>query len=411
MIGARRTGLVLAVIAALATLTYAASRVRDRGRFAVPYSTYSAGPEGARGLFLLARSLGHDARPVTRELTHLPRGTLVLIAGCQGEPLRAVARPEREAITRWVEDGGLLIVAGRALAMPDAAGLSTAREAPCVGSAARAHDDVATWQDAVAVGPPLTHMLSFKVHEPIPLRVGHDALATEILTSTVGPIGLTAPFGRGRLVLLGIPDALTNRSISDGGGLVFARLIKAFAPDGPVLFDEYHLGMGARRSVIGYLRDRGYASLLLQLLGAVLVALLVPGVRLARVAVAARELPGARRTFFDALTALYARTHDRRGALSRLAEHALGGIAQHHQLAHLPQDQLSTQLHARGLHAVAGFVERIREHAARPLLGGETLHARADQIARDESAALALTELAAPGLAKGPTTPLAMKVR
>ena len=275
---------ILGLLASL-VLVYASARVAERGRFAAPYSTFGAGPDGTRALLLLTRALGREARPFTRELSHLPRGTLVVVAGCKTSLLRKVARPEREALSSWVEAGGLLIVAGVADLLPETAGLLTADERPCPEAAP---DDPLGWLwqppaaparrlvpaelDALAAGPPLAHLLSFKVHGALPLRVAHDAEATELLSSVAGPLALTAPLGRGRVVLLGIPDALTNHEVSDGGGLVFARLLNAFAPPGPVLFDEYHLGMGERRSVIGYLRDAGYAPLLLQgLLGVVLL--------------------------------------------------------------------------------------------------------------------------------------------
>lgn len=386
----RRLFGALLLLCALALLIFAATRVRERGRFAVPYSTYGAGPDGTRALLLLARSLGHDAQPINRELTHLPRGTLVLVAGCKGELLRPIARPEREALAHWVDDGGLLIVAGRAPALPEA-GLHTATETPCVG---RESDkvDVNAWAEASAVGPPLTHLLPFVVRQPLPLRVAHDAQATELLASHLGPLGLTAPFGRGRVVLLGIPDELTNAAIADGGGLVFARLIKAFAPAGPVLFDEYHLGMGERRSVIGYLRDRGYAGVLLQLLCAVLIAMFLPGVRLLPARNEPAELPGARRTFLDALSTLFARTRDHQGALTRLAEAALKRVADRYRVEHSAPDGLAEELRRQGLHAVASYAQRIQQHGRAPLASHETLHGRADQIARDEAAALVIGE-------------------
>jgi hypothetical protein len=393
---------------AAALLAYSIARVVERGRFASPYSTYGAGPDGARALLLLARKLGHEARPFTRELSHLPRGTLVVIAGCKTELLRKPARPEREALAAWVEAGGLLIVAGDVPFLPEAAGLGVARKASCADAARpsaleRLLEQEPAAEDAIdampkiveasAGGAPLTHLLSFEVEHALALHVGHDAEATEILTSMEGTLGLTAAYGRGRLVLLGIPDALTNRAASDGGGLVFARLLAAFAPPGPVLFDEYHLGMGERRSLIGYLRDAGYAPLLAQLLLASLAFMLAGAARLAPARTAREPAGGQTGTFLDALSGLYASTGDAQGALQLLAKSALQNVARRYRAEHVTPEQLPAWLAAHGLHAAAGYARRIAAHAREPLQKGEQLAARAGAIAEDERAALALGEL------------------
>jgi hypothetical protein len=402
-------GALLAALAA-ALLAYSSVRVAERGRFAAPYSTFGAGPDGTRALLLLARELGHDARPFTRELSHLPRGTLVVIAGCKARLLRKLARPEREALAAWVEAGGLLIVAGDAGFLPETAGLGVSRKASCDEQAQRSalelllapeaaseDDDIDAMPELVeaqAVGAPLTHLLSFEVAHALGLRVAHDAEATEILTSLEGSLGLTAAFGRGRLVLLGIPDALTNGAVSDGGGLVFARLLAAFAPPGPVMFDEYHLGMGERRSLIGYLRDAGYAPLLGQLLLASLAFMLAGAARLSPPRAARDGAAAYTASFLDALSGLYASTEDAQNALQQLAQAALRNLARHYHAEHIAPEQLAGWFAARGLHAAAAYARRIAEHGKEPLRRGERLVARAAAISEDERAAMVLGELA-----------------
>jgi hypothetical protein len=402
----QRLGLVLLGLCVLGSSLYAAARVAERGRFATAYSSYSAGPDGTRALLLLARTLGHQAEPFTRELSHLPAGTLVLMSGCRGALLRKLARPEREALSHWVERGGLLIVAGDADVLPESAGLFVAERAHCKpdtnpGLIERwitpsAPESVLDSRlpyalRADAVGPPLTHLLPFDVDEPLTLRVGHDSEATELLSCEQGSLALTTPLGRGRIVLLGIPEALTNRALHAGGGPLFARLLRAFAPRGPVLFDEYHLGMGERRSLVGYLRDAGYAPVLLQALLAVLALLLAAAARIAP----AREhsaTPRETRPFAEALADLLARSRDIPGVQQRLAGHALGRIARHYHARRVPQERLSAWLASQGLVAVASYVRRIQEHAERPLLPGESLAQRAQAIERDETAAVVVGE-------------------
>ena len=50
------------VVLALGALLAMCGRVSDRGRFALSYSTYGAGPEGARAVFELARASGFEVQ-------------------------------------------------------------------------------------------------------------------------------------------------------------------------------------------------------------------------------------------------------------------------------------------------------------------------------------------------------------
>ncbi len=402
-----RARLVLGCAAALAllVLSYAATRVAERGRFATPYSTYGAGPEGARALLLLARQLGYGAQPFARDLSQLPRGTLISFGGCRAtDGARKVSRPEREALARWVEAGGLLISLGVADVLPSGAGLSFSRPPECpeddpgplatwLGEAEEASDTRAQREVVVeAAGPPLSHLLPFTVRAVRPLRLGHDAEATEILTSSEGTLGLTAPYGRGRVVLLGISEAFTNEALSDGGGLVFARLLRAFAPSGPIWFDEYHLGMGERRSLVGYARDLGYGPILLQGLLAAIAALAALSVRIAPVA-RGREQPGAtriQRSFLEALGALFQRSGDTRAALELLARAALARLAEGYHARAVPAQRLEAWLRLRGLFAAAHYAHGITRHAAQPLAPGETLVSRAQAIDQDATLAVAI---------------------
>ncbi|HEX6240587.1 MAG TPA: DUF4350 domain-containing protein [Polyangiales bacterium] len=401
-----RAGLWLCAAALVIVSLFAAARIAERGRFATPYSSYSAGPHGTRALLLLARALGHDAQPFTRELSHLPQGTLLVFSGCRGALLRKLARPEREALARWIERGGLLIAVGSGETLPEGAGLGVAEGARCApesepGVFARwvmpdpeetlVESRLPAMLTAEPVGPPLTHMEPFDVDEPMTLRVGHDSEATELLTSEYGSLALTAPLGRGRIVLLGTPAALTNHALSAGGGVLLARLLRAFAPRGPVLFDEYHLGMGERRSLVGYLRDAGYSAPLLQLALAALTLLAASAVRVAPPRVT-RPTPQTARAFADALANLLQRSGDVQGALERLSGHALTRIASHYHARAVPLDQLPRWLESQGLFAVAAYVVRVREHAEQPLAPGESLTQRAQAIERDATAAVVVGE-------------------
>jgi hypothetical protein len=389
-----------------AGLGFAAMRVAERGRFASPYSTLGGGPDGTLALLRLAGELGHEARPLLRELSHMRGpGTLVALGNCQSSLNRELSRPEREALLRWVERGGLLIVAGIDDYVPIEAGLGSGRRATCENDAEQtflermfpdtsgvAGDGRVPFEvEAEPNGPPLSHMLPFLVtRASTVIQSMQDVEATTLLDSDEGPLGMTTALGRGRVVFLGTPDIFTNENIALTGGVVFARLLDAFAPKGPVWFDEYHLGVGERRSLFRYLRDLGYGPLLLQAALVILAALWAGATRLGEPRDEPPAKPRTTRSYLSALGALYARTRDKSGALDVLGQRALSRIARHYRTGSVPLPELERALAARGLAAVATYVGRIRDHAARPLGSGESLETRARLIDHDTAAVLVL---------------------
>ena len=80
--------------------------------------------------------------------------------------------------------------------------------------------------------------------------------------------------GRGSLIVLASASMFVNADLqSQGGGVLFARIVHDVAPRGPILFDEYHLGVGQRRSMMRYLRQIGGTAIVVQLL--LLVAIFI----------------------------------------------------------------------------------------------------------------------------------------
>jgi hypothetical protein len=194
------------------------------------------------------------------------------------------------------------------------------------------------------------------------------------------------------VVLLGISDALTNQQLAEGGGVVIARLLRAFAPRGPVWFDEYHLGMGERRSLVQYLRERGFSAGLLQA-GALLLALILAhAARLGRVRPAPAASGSNTPAYPAALARLYEQSADRSGALEVLARQALRRIGQRYRASGVEPEAVASWLEHMGLGAVAVCARRIESHAQRPLERGESLLGRAREIDADLTFALALTD-------------------
>lgn len=118
----RAAKIVVAVLTVLGlgALVAMCGRVSDRGRFALSYSTYGAGPEGARAVFELTRASGYDARRWNEDVAELPMpATLVAIGGCDHLQSRPMSRPEREALLRWIENGGTWMVLGATEVLED----------------------------------------------------------------------------------------------------------------------------------------------------------------------------------------------------------------------------------------------------------------------------------------------------
>jgi hypothetical protein len=118
----RAAKIVVAVLTVLGlgALLAMCGRVSDRGRFALSYSTYGAGPEGARAVFELTRASGYDARRWNEDVAELPMpATLVAIGGCDHLQSRPMSRPEREALLRWIENGGTWMVLGATEVLED----------------------------------------------------------------------------------------------------------------------------------------------------------------------------------------------------------------------------------------------------------------------------------------------------
>ena len=123
--------LAASALCLLATSAFVCQRVAERGRFASAYSSYGSGPKGARALYLLGERLG--ARPAA--LVAGPRGAaegrmLVALGDCESGMARPLSRYEEQELARWVEEGGVLLVAGVRHYLPEGlAGALRARAA------------------------------------------------------------------------------------------------------------------------------------------------------------------------------------------------------------------------------------------------------------------------------------------
>jgi len=345
--------LLLVVLLVLAGMTL---RVADRGRYARPFATMGAGPEGARAALDLAERLGlRGALSWTTDLAALPPGGLLVALGDCDRPLpRRPSRYEREALARWVAAGGTLVVAGvpellgadlgLRIVGPDCGegtgSLGAILRRPGTPAASRV---AAASGRAVGVGPgfdglslPWTASADVTVeplHEPGPSSRA-EALGEPVvfLWSEAGggaePVGVHRSVGRGWVYALASGRPFQNRELASGGGArLLGRLIerapRGAGPSGPIRFDDYHQGVGDRRGFVGYLRERGLTPVALQLLLAVALVLWRAGSPFGAPRPPTPAPPPGSGGAVRAQGALYARVGDGAGALAAIARHRL----------------------------------------------------------------------------------------
>ncbi|MCC7539559.1 MAG: DUF4350 domain-containing protein, partial [Deltaproteobacteria bacterium] len=413
--------------------------VAERGRYATAYSTFGAGPEGAKGIYLVLERLGGRVERWVRDLDRLPpRGALVVLGGCGSSLAHAVSRTERRELDRWIVEGGTLVVAGatgyvRARSTPEPDDASTRgrtdrdalgdvgvaivaptnrcrarmkeeeaerrrsgtkmREDPIVGLAeARSLLDEAppVVVRARPVDPALAGIGTVTFSDPLALKVdapeGTDVRI--LLASEQGePLAAAVRRGRGHVVVVASGDALQNSTLgASGGDVLLVRLLRTFAPEtlgsaatetshdarargadprprAPILFDEYHLGVGERRGLMTYVNQLGLGPVALQAVIAIALAVLAFSARFGAPRLAAPPDPHDTRTYVGALGRIYARTADVRGIVTILVREALARVAREQRIGVADPVQIAARLETRKQPETAAAVRQLAKIA------------------------------------------------
>lgn len=408
-------------------------RVAARGRYAVAYSSYGAGPTGAQALYLLAGEIG--ARPVrwSQDLGHLPRrAMLVALGGCDNLMARPVSRFEREALAQWVDRGGVLVVAGAQDYLWKDIGVRLERpiesclsDTGLVGMLVRSEreaereqdeppqrdpgqtgdpdgldglpqalrDDPSGTLDELTEEEPLpapvwatpgalfSGMGAVPLRQPATVEVTQGVDAVSLLALPGGPAAVMVRRGEGAVVAIASASPFQNREVGNSdGGVIFARLVRELAPRGPVIFDEYHLGVGERRSFSQYVGELGGGALALQLLVVVLFVLWRWATRFGAPLVAPPAPPEGTASYVAAFGTLYAKSKDAKGAIGLLARHALQRVAEHHHVQSASSDALAEILEQSSRSAQAAAVRQLGAIALDPTIHKKDLVARARTI-------------------------------
>jgi hypothetical protein len=201
----------------------------------------SDAPDGTSALLRYAGVLGHPGRPMTGSFAP-PSGRGLLFVFT---PTERFTGADAEHLAAWVRQGGTLVYASldadpeldRALSVsrrdyeyaPPDAGLGTT---PAISLAAP--DSLFMGVDHVSGGP-AAQLLKPGPRQVVMLRVETSGHA----------VGLVFSAGRGTVVALGDPQVLCNSSLGrDDNGRLAADILSLAPPGAPVLFDEFHHGVG-----------------------------------------------------------------------------------------------------------------------------------------------------------------------
>ena len=300
--------LMLVVLVALNAATYVRVEQQGDSELAPDRSTTNAGPTGTRALYEYLQQSGRQVvrwgQPITDLLgSGAARPTSFVVVG---QLRNEFEEDDAEALLRWVEEGGRLVIIDRqppTKLIPEAGGWHLAPEIFDTPTPDVRPDNVEQMTRGVpAIGPtqptPLTRNVAqvtrsrfaSRLHvypteqrpadvaptlppdyepeaEPSPTsRIEEEASEGEAQVdeepavspapvvhladgrSGEGALLVDYSYGRGRVVVLSDPFVVSNAGLRLADNLMLAVNVVAGAGGGVIAFDEYHQGYGASRT-------------------------------------------------------------------------------------------------------------------------------------------------------------------
>ncbi len=312
----RDTWLALSLFALLALITAAAAATQTRAAQLPPLSSRSNQPDGAHALFLWLDRLGYRADDGVSQGFDLPANTRAVLVL---EPTQPILEDEWQVLDEWVEDGGVLVLAGAGFTSLSAmrhydVGLRFLNE-PLASAAAAA---------PLLLSPPLDEPA--EVLAEAYLETNRSDYAVHIAAAE-GPVVISWPQGRGRVIVSASTYPFTNLGLKAPGNpqLALSLISSGRRLVGRVWFDEWHHGQRGDRSRLAgpadWLRFTPAGRALLYVAAVVFVALLLGGRRFGRPTALPSAL--ARRTPLEYVTAI--------ASLSRRAGHRRAVLLQYRQ--------------------------------------------------------------------------------
>jgi hypothetical protein len=316
----RDNKLVIAILLALITVTILATLQKGQAT-AIPYLSTSSAPDGTLALKLWLDQLGYQAG-TTSQTVFEPQQHIKAILILQ--PILPISEPEWKLIDKWVDNGGLLVLAGDTLE----------------AQAAVDHFDFSmvytgSQINEAAVSSPLLNSPIITSKIPSQVNMGFKTLRSDfvsLLSANGFPLMVSFEQGRGRVILSSTPYLFSNQALkNDTNASLILNLIAFPSQKGHVWFDEWHHGFqsGSIAGPSQWLQHTPAGHAILFIVGTIFLALLLQGRGFGRPIPLAHEIH--RRGPLEHVTAI--------ANLNRKAGHANEVLKQyhHHVKRHLGQ--------------------------------------------------------------------------
>ncbi|MCS6859911.1 MAG: DUF4350 domain-containing protein [Abditibacteriales bacterium] len=236
----------------------------ERGRFEAAYSTFRADREGAKALFLWLERLGYTPLRVTEDYTRLRAGGLLfVIAPSRNAWLDEGFDPfEADALDNWVKKGNTVAVFcdGKRQPLPRL-------NQRLIRGKTRPTFSRPTQHSPLTASVRTLVMRSDAHFRPHKSRTGLQLKWSSVFEDKGCPQVVMARRGRGAYILVADAYPASNVGIVEGDNMAFLlNLVRLYARDAVVWFDEFHHGHAASSGVIAYAKQRSLHYFLIYLL-------------------------------------------------------------------------------------------------------------------------------------------------
>jgi len=352
----RDSWLAIGLFVTLVVITAAAATQQTGQAEAIPLSSASSAPTGARALHLWLADLHYTVSADVPEAYQFSRTTrLIFIL----EPTDEFAPAEWQALDKWVEEGGVLVLAGEGLATTLAASHYDFNLNYLETETAALAAQAPLW-----LSPPLTTSALIRTRAYFQTSradfVAHLAIGAE-------PVVVSFPQGTGHVILSATAYPFSNAGLKEVGNPAFVlNLVSVATRGGRIWFDEWHHGLRENPATLvgpgDWLRFTAAGRSLLFVVLVVFLALVLRGRRFGRPVPLSRET--ARRAPLEYITAI--------ANLNRRAGHRRAVLGQYHQQLKRQQGhryRLDPTLHdAEFVARLARFNPKLDANALRQLL-------------------------------------------
>jgi hypothetical protein len=309
----RDSWLAIGLFILLLLITVIAAIQQTQAEVAPALASFSAKPDGAKALWLWLEELGYPVSQATPAIYQPPEdaGLIFLL-----EPSAGFTAEEWRELDGWVEEGGLLVLAGEGLGTALAArhyDFNLAYLTPVTATLAP--------QTPLWTSPPITPA---NIQARAYFETGRRDFVTHLAVEHQ-PVILSFERGDGRVLLSAAPYPFSNAGLKEAGNPALVLNIVSAAPrSGLVWFDEWHHGVRSNRTELAgpfdWLRYTPAGRSLLYLAAVVFIAIILRGQHFGRPIPLPRET--GRRAPLEYITAI--------ANLSRRARHRSAVLRQYH---------------------------------------------------------------------------------